>query len=444
LNHREVEAREVLDRLSRHILVDGYHVVMDLARSKGSYIYDARSERLILDFYTNFATCPIGYNHPKLDTAEFREKLALVALNKPANSDIYTQTYASFVETFSRIAIPESHQRHLFFVEGGSVAIENALKTAFDWKVRKNFAKGLKEEKGHQVLHFQNAFHGRTGYTLSLTNTADPRKTQYFPKFDWPRISCPKLSFPVTDAVLAQVVELEKKAIGEIQAALRERKDDIAALIIEPIQGEGGDNHFRPEFFGRLRELADENEFLLICDEVQTGVGLTGSMWGWQNMGIVPDIFAFGKKTQVCGIAVNSRIDDVDSVFKVSSRINSTWGGNLVDMLRATRYFEIIEQEKLVENARHVGEHLLLKLQALAEEMPGTVRNVRGKGLFIALDLPDGEKRGKALSACLDNGLMALASGFTAIRMRPPLTLSIAEADEGVDKLRRALKSLAG
>jgi len=160
-------------------------------------------------------------------------------------------------------------------------------------------------------------------------------------------------------------------------------------------------------------------------------------------MGIVPDIFAFGKKTQVCGIAVNSRIDDVDSVFKVSSRINSTWGGNLVDMLRATRYFEIIEEEKLVENARRVGEHLRVKLEALAEEMPKTVANVRGRGLFIAFDLPDTEKRGKALAACLDNGLMALASGFTAIRMRPPLTLSVSEADEGVEKLRRALKSLA-
>jgi L-lysine 6-transaminase len=443
VNHREVEAREVLDSLSRHILVDGYHVVMDLARSRGSYLYDARSERFILDFFTNFATCPIGYNHPKLRTIEFRERLADVATNKPANSDIYTQTYANFVETFSRLAVPDTHSRHLFFVEGGAVAVENALKTAFDWKVRKNFAKGLREEKGHQVLHFRNAFHGRTGYTLSLTNTADPRKTQYFPKFDWPRITCPKLSFPVTEAVLERVKALENQAVAEIETALRERKDDIAALIIEPIQGEGGDNHFRPEFFRRLRDLADEHEFLLICDEVQTGVGMTGSMWGWQNMGIVPDIFAFGKKTQVCGIAVNSRIDDVDSVFKVSSRINSTWGGNLVDMLRATRYFEIIAAENLVENVRRVGEHLLLKLQALAEEMPRTVSNVRGRGLFVALDLPDTEMRGKALSACLENGLMALASGSTAIRMRPPLTLSIAEADEGVEKLRRALKSLA-
>ena len=438
-----VEAREVLDRLSRHILVDGYHVVMDLQRSRGSYLYDARSDRYILDFFTNFATCPIGYNHPKLKTIEFREKLADVATNKPANSDIYTQVYAEFVETFCRLAVPPSHQGHLFFVEGGAVAVENALKTAFDWKVRKNFARGLREEKGHQIIHFKNAFHGRTGYTLSLTNTADPRKTQYFPKFDWPRITCPKLSFPVTDAVLAEVEELEAQAVAEIERAVAERRDDVAALIIEPIQGEGGDNHFRPEFFRKLRALADEHEFLLICDEVQTGVGTTGAMWGWQNTGIVPDIFVFGKKTQVCGIAATSRIDDVDSVFKVSSRINSTWGGNLVDMFRATKYFEIIAAENLVENARVVGEHLLVKLQALGEEMPHVVSNVRGKGLFLALDLPSTELRGKALETCLAEGLMALASGHRAIRMRPALNLTIAEADEGVDKLRRALRRVA-
>ena len=439
----EFEAREVLESLSRHILVDGYHVVMDLKRSRGSYLYDARSERYILDFFTNFATCPVGYNHPKMTTIEFRERIADVATNKPANSDIYTQAYAEFVETFSRLAVPPSHSGHLFFVEGGSVAVENALKTSFDWKVRKNFARGIREEKGRQILHFKNAFHGRTGYTLSLTNTADPRKTQYFPKFDWPRISCPKLSFPVTPQVLQDVERLENQAVAEIEQALSERKDDIAALIIEPIQGEGGDNHFRPEFFRRLRGLADEHEFLLIFDEVQTGVGLTGKMWGWQHTGVVPDIFVFGKKTQVCGIACTNRIDDVDSVFKVSSRINSTWGGNLVDMVRAKKFFEIIAAEKLVENAAVVGEHLLLKLKALAEEMPELVSNVRGQGLFIALDLPDTDRRGKALAACLDNGLMALASGFNAIRMRPALNLSAGEADEAVDKLRSALKSLA-
>jgi len=436
----DLSPQDVLDVLSRHILVDGYHVVMDLERSRGSYLYDARSDRMLLDFFTNFATCPVGYNHPKTADPEYREKLLLAALHKPTNSDTYTTQYAEFVETFSNLAVPASHNGHLFFVEGGSLAVENALKTAFDWKVRKNFARGDALERGRQVLHFRHAFHGRSGYSISLTNTADPRKTQYFPKFDWPRLTCPKLSFPVTAAVLRETAQAEDLVEREIREACARFPNDVAALIIEPIQGEGGDNHFRPEFFSRLRRLADELEFLLVFDEVQTGVGLTGSMWAWQQFGVEPDLFCFGKKTQVCGFASNGRIDDVENVFKVSSRINSTWGGNLADMVRCAKYLEIIADENLIDNARAVGEHLIARLTELAEELPA-VSNVRGRGLFVAFDLPDKEVRDRTLAACLDNGLIALASGASAIRFRPALNLSREEADEGVRKLRRAVQS---
>lgn len=435
----ELSPKDVLDVLSRHILVDGYHVVMDMEKSRGSYLYDARSGRPLLDFFTNFATFPVGYNHPKMAEPEFRGRLLQAALAKPTNSDIYTSAYAEFVETFSRLAVPPTHADHLFFIEGGSMGVENALKTAFDWKIRKNFARGIAEEKGKKVLHFRHAFHGRSGYAISLTNTADPRKTQYFPAFDWPRLSCPRLRFPVTEEVLRETEAAEARVEREIREACAAHPGDIAALIIEPIQGEGGDNHFRPEFFRRLRALADELEFLLVLDEVQTGVGLTGSMWAWQQFGAEPDLFCFGKKTQVCGFASNRRIDEVENVFKVSSRINSTWGGNLVDMVRCAKYLEIILDENLIDNARAVGEHLLGRLRELPEEFPGVVSNVRGRGLFIALDLPDKEMRDRVLSACLENGLIALASGSAAIRFRPALNLSREEAEEGVRKLRRAV-----
>ncbi len=437
----QIEPKNVLDTLGRHMLVDGYHVVMDLERSRGSFIHDALHEVDVLDFYSHFATIPVGYNHPALTDPAFLEELHRAALTKPANSDIYTEEMARFVETFARVAVPPSHASHLFFVEGGSVAVENALKTAFDWKVRKNFRKGYRREVGHQVLHFEQAFHGRTGYSLSLTNTADPRKTMYFPKFAWPRVVNPKLRFPVDEAELERVAKVEALALAQARQALVDNPDDVAALIIEPIQAEGGDNHFRPEFLAALRQLCDENGMLFICDEVQTGIGLTGSMWGFQTMGVVPDLFAFGKKMQVCGIAANQRIhEEPENVFTVSSRINSTWGGNLVDMVRARKYLEIIESERLVENARAVGAVLLEELRALAAEFPGTMGNVRGRGLFIAFDLPDGATRGKVLSTWLQkHNVMALASGERAIRLRPALTLSRDEALLGVKRLRATL-----
>lgn len=439
-------AKSVLDSLSKHILVDGYHVVMDLRKSRGNFIHDSLHGVEILDFYSHFATCPIGYAHPKLTTPEFLEELAWTAVTKPANSDIYTEQMASFVETFARLAVPASHAAHMFFVEGGALANENALKAAFDWKVRRNFTKGHRREVGTKILHFEQAFHGRSGYTLSLTNTSDPRKTMYFPKFDWPRVVNPKLTFPLTEESLDATIAMEGLAIAQIERALDENPDDIAALILEPIQGEGGDNHFRAEFLAKLRTLSDEREMLLILDEVQTGMGLTGTMWAFQGLGITPDLFSFGKKTQVCGFASNDRILlEKENVFTVSSRINSTWGGNLVDMVRCRKILEVMAEEKLVENAKTTGEFLLGKLIEVASEFPGKVTNVRGRGLFIAFDLPDTETRGQVMSSWLKkHNVMSLASGERAIRLRPPLTLTKDEASLGVQRLRAALTEVLG
>jgi len=416
---------------------------MDLKKSKGSWLFDSRRGRNILDFFSNFASCPIGYNHPRLDTPEFRERIVEVALNKPANSDIFTTYMAEFVETFSRLAIPPSFNKHMFFIEGGALGIENAVKTAIDWKVRKNFKKGP-QEKGTQIMHLREAFHGRTGYTLSLTNTADPRKTQYFPKFDWPRITNPKIHFPATEQSLAETAKLEQRALEEARRFLRERKDEIAGFIMEPIQGEGGDNHFRPEFFRALRQLCDENDMLLIFDEVQSGVGLTGKMWAFQHYGVEPDLFCFGKKTQVCGFVSNDRIFDIgENVFTVPSRINSTWGGNLTDMVRSQRYFEIIDDEKLVENAATVGKYFVGELQRFGEQFPQLVTNVRGRGLMAAFDLPSGDVRDAAIKAMMAQDVMVLSSGHLSVRFRPALNLTMDEAIEGIRRMEKALGQIA-
>ncbi|HEX8152388.1 MAG TPA: L-lysine 6-transaminase [Thermoanaerobaculia bacterium] len=440
-----VQPADVHNVLSRHMLADGYDIVMDLEKSRGSWVFDSRRGRNVLDFFTNFASIPIGYNHPRLDNPEFRDKIASAAINKPANSDIYTTYMAEFVETFARVAVPPSLSKHMFFIEGGSLGIENALKAAMDWKVRKNFRKGYKEEKGGQIMHLRECFHGRSGYTLSLTNTADPRKTQYFPKFDWPRIDNPKLRFPLTEENLADAERREQAALAQAKQFLVERKDDVAAFIMEPIQGEGGDNHFRPEFFRAVRQLCDENDMVLIFDEVQSGVGITGKMWSFQHYGVEPDMFCFGKKTQVCGFASNERIFDIDdNVFLVSSRINSTWGGNLTDMVRAQRYFEVIDEEKLVENTAKVGAYFLGELQRFAGEFPNLVSNVRGRGLMAAFDLPSGELRDAALAKFMAYDVMVLSSGHQSARFRPALNLSMDEATEGVRRMEQALMDLAG
>jgi L-lysine 6-transaminase len=427
--------------LARHILADGFDLVFDHERSHGAWVHDARSGREYLDFLTFFGSSPIGYNHPKMKDPEFLKVLHRVAQLKPSLSDIYSVEYAQFVDTMARLAMP-SHMKYLFFIEGGALGIENALKTAFDWKVRRNRAKGIAGEKGSQVIHFREAFHGRSGYTLSLTNT-DPVKTDLFPKFDWPRIDNPKLRFPLAPEVERDVRAAEEQALDQIRRAFAERADDIAALIIEPIQAEGGDNHFRAEFLQALERIARENECFFVLDEVQTGVGLTGRMWAHEHFGLRPDAFAFGKKTQVCGCMVGPRVDEEpENVFKVGSRINSTWGGGLTDMVRFGRFLEILDEERLVENARVVGEHLLGGLRELEAELGGLVSNARGRGLMIAFDLPGPELRDRARRDIVAGGLLLLGCGTQSIRFRPPLNLTTEEADTGLEIIRKSLKSL--
>jgi L-lysine 6-transaminase len=423
--------------IAKYMLADGEHLVVDLKGSHGAYLRDGKSGREYLDFYAYFASQPVAHNHPRICDPAFVERISNVALYKPANSDVYTTYLAEFVETFARVAKP-ADMPYLFFVDGGSLAVENACKTAMDWKVRKNLAAG-KGDKGNKIIHFREAFHGRSGYTLSLTNTADPRKHIYFAKFDWPRITNPKLRFPVTRQVLQEVIAAEQQAVSEIEQAVRDNRDDVAALIIEPIQGEGGDNHFRPEFFTNLRRLADEHDFMFIVDEVQTGLGGTGKMWAIEHMGVNPDIIAFGKKTQVCGIIAGERVDEVpENVFHVSSRINSTWGGNLVDMVRSQRYLEIIEEECLVDNAARVGQILLDGVTQLAEGSD-LIDNPRGRGLMVAFDLPDALTRDIFRGLLLENGLLALKCGERSIRFRPMLDLPPAAAEEALAIVDRSL-----
>jgi L-lysine 6-transaminase len=420
------------------MLADGLDLVLDLRKSHGCQLYDSRNGKYYLDCFSFFGTAPLGCNHPRLCDPDFVKKIGEVAVNNPSNSDVYTVEMAEFVNTFSSIAMPK-HFQHLFFISGGALAVENALKVAFDWKIRKNLDAG-KDEKGNQIIHFKDAFHGRSGYTLSMTNTFNLNKTKYFTKFNWPRIDNPKITFPLTGKNLEDVKRREAAALDQIKNAIQQNPDDIAGLIIEPIQSEGGDNHFRPEFFHALRKVCDQNDIMFILDEVQTGIGMTGKMWAYQHFGFEPDIVAYGKKTQVCGIMVSDRVDEVkDNVFKVSSRINSTWGGNLVDMVRSQKYLEIIKEEQLVEKAASNGAYLLKGLEEIRAKHPETISNVRGRGLMCAFDLPTPEGRDALKQKLYDDGLVILGCGSHSIRFRPPLTITKDELGQALATIDHAL-----
>ena len=397
---------QVIDRLSKHILTDGFHVVVDPMSSEGSWVVDTDGNKY-LDCYSQFASQPLGWRHPALLKAQ--NEMGISGRIKLANSDMYSEEYADFVDKFSKIT-PDF--KHYFFIDGGALAVENALKAAFDWKAKKLNYSHTVDINNLDVFHLKNAFHGRTGYTLSLTNTT-PEKTALFPKFRWTTVE-------------PDWKDIEKRIHSE-----------VAAIIIEPIQGEGGDNHFPLEFFTNLRRIADDNDCLLIFDEVQTGMGLTGKMWAYEHFNIVPDIMCFGKKTQVCGFCSTERIDEVkDNVFNTSGRINSTWGGNIVDMIRSRYIIDAIQKNNLINNAEDIGRHLLWELRKLP-----VIDNVRGRGLMIAFDLSEEYVRDLVISK-LSKNMLVLKSGKRSIRLRPPLTFSIEDANHAISFIKEAVTEL--
>jgi L-lysine 6-transaminase len=437
-----IEARHVHEILSKYQLVDGYPLVLDLDRSHGIWLYDCREDEEYLDAFTCFASWPLGFNHPMLRDEAFLDDIMRAALVKVSNADIYTREMASFVSAFGECVTPPGFPYH-FWIAGGALAVENAVKTAFDWKARKIGRTTFDQDVNDLViLHFRGAFHGRSGYTLSLTNTV-PDKVGLFPKFDWPRVHSPAIEFDLDGGIANDIEAVEAQSRSEIEAAFAAHAGHVAAIIIEPLQGEGGDNHFRKEFFTALRDYADREEALLIFDEVQTGFFGSGKPWLWQHYGVAPDIVAFGKKSQVCGIYASERIDEVkDHVFERSSRINSTWGGNLVDMVRSRRFIEIIETDELADNIAARGEQLVKGLRSIAKDS-GAFDNVRGIGSMIAFTFEDAATRNAMLLALFERKVLALSSGDKSIRFRLPLIINEPEADELLERVSQTVGAMA-
>ncbi len=437
-----IHPQQVHETLERHQLVDGYPLVLDLERSHGSWVHDARTGREYLDAFTCFASWPIGYNHPKMTDPTFVEELTRCAGTKPVSSDLYTREMAAFVDAFATHVTPPEFEHH-FWISGGALAVENALKTAFDWKARRLGRTRFDEDVNDLViLHFRQAFHGRSGYTMSLTNTISD-KIGLFPKFDWPRVHNPALVFDLDGGIANDIEAEEQRSRTEIEAVLSgAHKGKVAAIIIEPMQAEGGDNHFRPEFLARLREYADEEDALLIFDEVQTGFFGSGRPWLWQTMGVTPDVVAFGKKTQVCGIYAGRRVDEVDdNVFQKPDRINSTWGGALTDMVRCRRFIEIIRDDALDARVTLRGDEVQAGLRQIARDSRA-FDNVRGTGSLIAFSFEDAAARQRMLTALFENEVLALPCGSRSVRFRLPFTFEASEVTVLLDRVATCVSAV--
>ncbi|RRO15468.1 L-lysine 6-transaminase [Saccharopolyspora rhizosphaerae] len=434
------EGTDPVAALKAQVTGDLMDIVVDLDAGEGCRLRDARDGTEYLDMTMFFSSAPLGHGHPGLRTPEFEAALLRASRVKPSNPDFATEEQARFAETFQRV-VGIAELPLLFFIDGGALAVENALKVAFDWKTKVNGRRGI-AVRGSRVMHLEKAFHGRSGYTLSLTNT-DPAKIRDYPMFDWPRIPSPAVE-PGERWASAELLPEEVHALEVAEAALRRYGAEIACFVYEPVQGEGGDRHLRPQFLQAVQRLCVEHDVLTVADEVQTGA-LTGQAWAHQALGLEPDLVAFGKRMQVCGVMGGRRVLEVaDNAFREPSRISSTWGGSLTDMVRATRILEIIESEDLFAHSRAMGELLVGELRDLAAEFPGVVHSPRGRGLMCAISFRDPQLRGRAWEvARSQHRTLFLPSGPDSLRARPPLSARPEEVLDAVAALRKTLASLA-
>ncbi len=366
---------------------------------------------------------PIGYNHPALKGDAFREDVVRYSVFKPSNPDFYSVPYARFVERIASM-LPED-MRRLFLIDTGALAVENAMKAAFDWKAKKNIAKGA-PGGADKILYFRRAFHGRTGYALSATDSPHIAKTLHFPRFDWPMFDPPIRRFPDDPGYEARVA----KCLGEIDAWCAAHPDEAAALIVEPVQGEGGVNMGEAAFMQAAQRICRERGALLVVDEVQSGAGRTGAWLAHPAAGITPDIVTMAK-----GLGGGFPIGAVIGYGPTTSLLlpgqhGTTFGGNPPAAAAALAVIDAVLP--LLDDVVALGEWWRSELAAV----PGVVE-VRGRGLLIGIELD--RPSAPVQHDLLDAGFITNPVTATALRLAPPLILTRDQAESFTSALAAAL-----
>jgi L-lysine 6-transaminase len=387
-------------------------------KSHGSYLYDDSSDRKILDMFGFFSTLPLGYNHSTFKRQEYIDDVLSFGGIKPSTGRISSRYVDEFTDKFHRFANSKINIFEKYFlIHGGGLAVENALKISFDWKkiITRN---NDRNEEDLEVISFHEGFHGVTGYTISLSD--NDLKTQGFPKFNWPKFDAPAISFSNPENPASAVRTEEDRSLNNIRNYIRERgSNKIASIIIELIQGGGGDRHISSYFILELRKICTENDILFIVDEVQTGFGVTGSVWYFEQIGVTPDLITFGKKAQISGVCINDKLIGMNEALNVPGRLSPTWNGNIDDYIRCYHIINAYDEFGLISNAKIQGENILSELKRIE-----LFNNVRGKGFLIAFDFSDEETRNKFNQYCFDKGLLLLPMKDKTLRLRPNMAVT--------------------
>lgn len=436
-------SKKIMSKLNQYQDTRSVFFVADFAKSKGNYIVDADGNTL-LDVFAQIASIPVGYNNPAFlklskDPA-FQTALAnRAALGVNPNVDWVDSVEKAFM------AVAPKGMDNVFTVMCGSCANENAFKTAFMYKAAKkrggrdfnveelnscmkNEAPGSPDDMS--ILSFNQAFHGRLFGSLTATASKAIHKVD-IPAFDWPKAPFPQLKYPLADNV-EHNQKVEKACLDEVENLIVNAKKPVAAVVVEPIQSEGGDNHASPDFFRKLQSICQSHDVLFIVDEVQTGVGATGTFWAHEawNLPTPPDMVTFSKKFQAAGFFLSGKLRPTHAY-----RLYNTWMGDPVRAMQAAAIVQEIKDKDLLSNVKDVGKYIQDNLEEMTKTTP--IDNIRGQGAFIAFDLPDGAKRDAFLNDMRQRGVNIGGCGDRTVRLRPMLTFQRHHADILLDTMKK-------
>ncbi|KAF1926642.1 4-aminobutyrate aminotransferase [Didymella exigua CBS 183.55] len=443
------KSRAAIERLGKVTDTRSLNMMANYQQSYGNYIADLDGN-VLLDVYAQIASIPVGYNNAALQLAATSPEMASALINRPALGNFPQHDWADILET-GILAVAPKGLNQVFTAQAGSDANELAYKAAFMWKRQQergsydadfsaadvasamdNQAPGAPDMS---IMSFSKGFHGRLFGSLSTTRSKPIHKLD-IPAFDWPQAPFPALQYPLADFAAENAAE-EQRCLAETERLIREFPKPVAAVVVEPIQSEGGDNHASPAFFQGLRDITARNNVLLIVDEVQTGVGATGRFWAhdhW-NLASPPDMVTFSKKAQTAGYYYGN---DALRPNKPYRQFN-TWMGDPARAILFRAIIREIERLDLVAHTAATGDYLYAGLQRLAERYPGDIQNLRGQGqgTFIAWDTP---RRDEILKTAKAHGVNIGGSGAHAVRLRPMLIFQRHHADLLLERLEAILK----
>lgn len=376
-----------------------YQIVLE--KGEGVYLYDIEGKKY-LDFAAGIAVCSLGYGHPKFTECL---KNQIDQLTHTSNL-FYSKPVASAAQSLRRA----TQMDRVFFTNSGTEAIEGALKAARKYAYTKGNGK-------YEFIAMNHSFHGRSMGAVAVTGNEHYR-TPFEPLIGGVKFA----DFNDIESVKAQIT------------------DKTCAIIMEPVQGEGGIYPAKPEFLQEVRALCDENDILLIFDEIQCGMGRTGSMFAWQGYGVKPDIMAMAKAigngVPVGAFAMTEKV--AESSLAPGDH-GTTYGGNPLVCAAVDKVLQIFEEEKIVEHVQKIGMYLEEKLDELVENCE-VVEARRGKGLMQGLVLT--KPVGDVIKKAMEQGLIAISASGNVLRLVPPLVIEKEHVDEMYNKLAEVLNAL--